>query len=155
MNFAVSIDYARIKEKTVCLFENCLVFARKKGHELIIVHQVSLSDLLQVRYQFEHHGKGSGFLEIYWREHQPSNERKVSGARMFVNDLDVLKIWAAFLAITTSTEPAIGSFVLMACNPWNMTMLFNRTTLRDVVALVPEIELVCWGAIGKDVWPFV
>jgi hypothetical protein len=140
----VSIDYARIKEKTVCLFENCLVFARQKGHELIIVHQVFLSDLLQVRYRPEYPGKGSGFLTIYWREHQPSKERKVSGARLFFNDLDVLKIWAAFLAMNTSTEPAIGIFVPMDNKPWNMPMLLDRTTVRGTAALLLEIELVCW-----------
>jgi hypothetical protein len=138
----VSIEYARIKEKTVCLFDNCLVFARKKGHELIVVHRVFLSDLLQVRYRFEHPGKGSGFLTIYWREHRPFNERKVSGARMFFNDLDVLKIWAAFLAINTSTEPAIGIFILMHYTTWNMPMLHDYTTVRDMVALAPEIQLL-------------
>lgn len=130
----VSIDYARIKVKTVCLFKNYLVFARQKGQELIVVHRVLLSDLLQVRYRFENPGKGCGFLTICWREYQPSNERKVSGARMFFNDLDVLKIWAAFLAINTSTEPAIGIFVPKDYKPWNMPLLLDRTTVRDLVA---------------------
>jgi hypothetical protein len=140
----VSIDYARIKEKTVCLFEKCLVFARQKGHELIIVHRVFLSDLLEVRYRFEHPGKGSGFLTIYWREHEPPNEGRVSGARMFFNDLDVLKIWGAFLAINASTEPAIGVFVPMDNIPWNMPMLLGCAAVRDMIASLPQIELVCW-----------
>jgi hypothetical protein len=106
----VSIGFARIKARIVFLFENCLVFARQKALGLIVVHRVSLSDLLQVRYRFEHPGKGNGVLTIYWREHQPFNEWKVSGARMFFNDLAVLKIWAAFLAINASTEPAMGTF---------------------------------------------
>jgi len=133
----VSIDYARIKEKTVCLFENFLVFARqKKSHKLIMVRLVFLSDLLQVRYRVEHPGKGSGFLTIYWSEHQPSNERKVSAARMFFNDLDVLKIWAAFLAINASTEPATSHFAPSLSYPtwWNPLMFYDRTSVRDVVA---------------------
>jgi hypothetical protein len=143
----VSIDYARIKQKTVCLFENCLVFARQKGHELIMVRRVFLSDLLQVRYRVEHPGKGSGSLTIYWSEHQPSNERKVSGARVFFNDLDVLKIWAAFLAINTSTEPALGIFVPMDYHAWKWPILFGRTgevTVRDTVAKLLGFELVRW-----------
>jgi len=137
----VSIDYARIKQKTVCLFENCLVFARQKGHELIMVRRVFLSDLLQVRYRVEHPGKGSGFLSIYWREHQPSNERKVFAARMVFDNLDELKIWAAFLAINTSTEPSIGNFVPMDYLPWNMPTLLGPTgtTIRGMVASMPEI----------------
>lgn len=136
----VSIDYARIKAKTVCLFENCLVFARQKGHELINVHRVFLSDLLQVRYRFEQPGKGSGFLTIYWREHRPFNEQKASGARMFFNDLDVLKIWAAFLAINTSTEPAIGNFPYMWYPSWwNPFMFRDRITVQDLVAHLPII----------------
>jgi hypothetical protein len=134
----VSIGYARIKERTVFLFENCLVFARQKALKLIVVHRVSLSDLLQVRYRFEHPGKGSGILTIYWREHQTSNEWKVSGARMFFNDLDLLKIWAAFLAINASTEPAIGNFVPMPDQPWNIPKFLDRiTAVRDVVSVLP------------------
>jgi hypothetical protein len=140
----VSIDYARIKEKTVCLFENCLVFARQKSHELIMVRRVFLSDLLQVRYRVEHPGKGSGFLTIYWREHQTSNERKVSAARMAFDNLDVLKIWAAFLAINASTEPAIGSFAPSLQYPkwWNSSMFYDRIRVRHVVAQSQNIEMI-------------
>lgn len=138
----VSIGFARIKEKTVFLFENCLVFARQKALELTVVRRVFLSDLLQVRCRLEHPGKGSGILTIYWREHQPPNERKVSGARLFFDNLSMLKIWAAFMAINASTEPAIGKSLYAPISRsyptwWNPLMFYNRTRVRDVVAQVP------------------
>lgn len=144
----VSIDYARIKVKTVCLFEKCLVFARRKALKLILVHQVFLSDLLQVRYRPEHSGKGSGILTIYWREHQPPNERKISEARLFFDNLSMLKIWAAFMAINASTEPATGK-LLFAHKSYlkrNPLMSSDRTRVRDVVAQVPTMT----GSINSE-----
>jgi hypothetical protein len=156
--FRVSIGFARIKERTVFLFENCLVFARQKARKPIIVHRVFLSDLLQVRYRFEHPGKDSGVLTIYWREHQPPNERRVSGARLFVDNLSVLKLWAAFLAINASTEPSKGIFAPMAYRPWNMPTLLGPTgptTVRGMVASMPATQLVYWWAMERHAWHFV
>jgi hypothetical protein len=140
----VSIGFARIKEKTIFLFEKCLVFARQKTlEEVIIVHRVFLSDLLQVRYRVEHPDKGSGVLTIYWKNNEPLYERRVSEARLFFDNLSVLKIWAAFLAVNTSTEPAIGIFVPRDYNPWKWPIHFGRTgevTVRGTVAKLLEID---------------
>jgi hypothetical protein len=78
----VSLGFGRMKEKSLFLFQNCLVFATSKSLEQVIVHQVPSSDLLEVRYRAEDPRKGSGVLTIYWREVQ-SKWQEVYGAQLF------------------------------------------------------------------------
>jgi hypothetical protein len=152
----VSITFGRIKAKNIFLFENCLVFAREKSPSQVIVRRVSLSHLLQVRYRPEHPSKGCGILTIYWREGQPSGRQEppkgqeVSGAQIFFGDPGVLKIWASFLAINASMEPASGSFPFSPTQPWleGMHFLPRITRLRDVLSLLSAIQS---GALEDDV----
>jgi len=140
----VSIRYGRIKARSIFLFQNCLVFGRAKFPGQVIVRRVSLSDLLQVRYRSEHPSKGSGILTIYWREKQSSSQagQEVFGAQVFFDDLSVLKIWAAFLAINTSNQGAAGDLEYDAIHPWiqDVNFLPRITRLQDVLSLMPAIQ---------------
>jgi hypothetical protein len=140
----VSIEYGRIKARSMFLFENCLVFGRAKSPGQAVVRRVSLSDLLQVRYRSEHPSKGSGILTIYWRENQSpaSTSQVVFGAQVFFDDLSVLKIWAAFLAINTSNQGAAGDLEYDAIHPWiqDVNFLPRITRLQDVLSLMPAIQ---------------
>ncbi|PMD36132.1 hypothetical protein L207DRAFT_637294 [Hyaloscypha variabilis F] len=150
----VSIRYGRIKARSIFLFQNCLVFGRAKFPGQVIVRRVSLSDLLQVRYRSEHPSKGSGILTIYWREKQSSSQagQEVFGAQVFFDDLSVLKIWAAFLAINTSTRDAIGDFPMRPLQPSIEDVYFipRITRLRDVLCLVPAIESGALNPYNSD-----
>jgi hypothetical protein len=57
----VSIKIGRSKKKNIFLFENCLAFARETYLGQVIVRQVSLFDLLQVRYRPEHPSRAVAF----------------------------------------------------------------------------------------------
>ena len=70
-----------------------------------MVCRVPFFNQVQVRYQSEDAEKGGGILAVYWREQQ-SDGQEISGAEVFFNDLKVLKIWAAFLAVNSSLESA-------------------------------------------------
>jgi hypothetical protein len=140
----VSIRYGRIRARSMFLFQNCLVFGREKSPGQAIVRRLSLSDLLQVRYRSEHPSKGSGILTIYWREKQSSasTSQEVFGAQVFFDDLSVLKIWAAFLAINTSNQGAAGDLEYDAIHPLIQDFFFlpRITRLRDVLSLMPVIQ---------------
>jgi hypothetical protein len=92
---------------------------------------------------------------IYWREDQssggqePPKGQEVSGAQIFFDYLGVVKIWASFLAINASTEPASGSFPFSPTQPWleDMHLLPRITRLRDVLSLLPAIQS---GALDVD-----
>lgn len=142
----VSIGPRRIKEKSIFLFEKCLVFAREKSPGQLIVCRVAVSQLLQVRYKSESPSKGSGILTIYWRQIKslPGMGQEVNSAQIFFNDLGVLKIWAAFLAVHASTESAAGNLHFGTTEPWaeDMKSLPRITRIQEVLSLVPAIYIV-------------
>lgn len=103
-NLRVSIDFGRPKLKQVLLFENCLVFARWRGSERVVVHKVQRRDLLQVCIQILDLESESVVLEVYWYD-KSSGSRDLSIAHLFSDDLNVLQIWAGFLSTRISDEP--------------------------------------------------
>jgi len=138
----VSIGFGRIKEKNLFLFEKCLVFARSKSLELVIVQRIFLSNLLQVRYRSEDPRQGNGILTVYWREGQ-SKGQKVFGAEIFFDNMSVLKIWAAFLTINASTEAAAAAnYRVIPTHSWlkGMNLLPRIPKLQEVLSLLSAMK---------------
>jgi len=137
----VSIGFGRIKEKNLFLFEKCLVFARSKSLELVIVQRISLSNLLQVRYRSEDPRQGNGILTVYWREGQ-SKGQKVFGAEIFFDNMSVLKIWAAFLTINASTEAAAANYRVIPTHSWlkDMNFFHRIPKLQEVLSLLSAMK---------------
>ena len=141
----ILFEFGRIKKKSLFLFEKCLLFTRQKSLQQIIVLQVPLADLLQVRYRQESPERGVGVLTVYWRDGQSPKEQdfpeqEVYGAEIFFHDPSVLRIWASFLAINVYPDAAMksvdsGSRILPEMI--RDDLLSDIPETRDVVHLLP------------------
>jgi hypothetical protein len=58
------------------------------------------------------------------------------------DDMDVLKVWAAFITVHTSTDPAAGNYLFARFQLWleDAHFLSRITRLREVLSLMPVIK---------------
>lgn len=151
-NVLVSVGLGRPKKKNIQLFEHLLVFSRSNSHRHIISHKIPTSSLLVVNYRRQDPAwsreSGTGYISLYWSVEQPGGHQ-VERTDMFFNDLNALKIWAAFLSSSLSLVSLSASHTVLHFDellsidmdgPLSGSRLSTISTLQPLLSLLPLIK---------------
>lgn len=110
-----SYNHGRKKEREVLLFQNRLLFLRKKDDLKVVIWDISLSkDVILIAYnpkcQLRRANKDAGYLTVYWKI-ELAGQPRVSGVNMYFEELSSLELWAAFLSLDPR-PPKVSTSVL-------------------------------------------
>lgn len=98
-----SYNHGRLKEREVLLFQNSLLFLRKKDGLKMVIWDISLwKDVILVAYNPKCHLRRAtqdiGYLTVYWKT-EIAGIPRVSGVNIYFKELSSLELWAAFLSL--------------------------------------------------------
>lgn len=98
-----SHNRGRIKEREVLLFQNRILFLRRKGAIEVVIWDISLSkDLILVAYNPNDPSMraslDAGALTVYWKT-ELAGQHRISEVKVFFEDMKMQLLWRAFLAL--------------------------------------------------------
>jgi hypothetical protein len=110
-----SYNHGRMKEREVLLFQNRLLFLRKKDNLKMVIWDISLlKDVILIAYNPRCHlqraTKDAGYLTVYWKT-EVAGRPRVSGVNLYFEELSSLELWAAFLSLDPR-PPKVSASVL-------------------------------------------
>lgn len=110
-----SYNHGRMKEREVVLFQNRLLFLRKKDNLKMVIWDISLwKDVILIAYNPRCHlrraNKDAGYLTVYWKT-EVAGQPRVSGVNMYFDEQPSLELWAAFLSLDPR-PPKVSASVL-------------------------------------------
>jgi hypothetical protein len=133
-------NITRTKKMHVRLYQHFLIIGRWKGPSLVIVHKVSVSDLLQVNFGPPSYDRIYGSLFVFWKT-QPG--KGATCATLCSSDLLTLTIWASFLASAASKLPVTRAFQLPnleSISVFDLPYLEHVGELQQLFGLLPLIR---------------
>lgn len=101
--FIISYQKGRPKKNILYFYERSIIVARKKGPNLIVLHEIPHTALLLVNFLHPSHKSTNYGISVYWSSFPAMGDYEVFEIDIFSEELDKIMLWAGFLAMYTPT----------------------------------------------------